>query len=231
MSVFRENKVKRVIEMKSQIRVLVVDDQRVVREGISALIDEEEDIEVIGQAADGFEAVDIVHKSNPDVVLLDLVMPRKDGIQTIREIIKFNAQAKILVLTSFSEDAQIYSAIQAGAMGYLLKDASPAELLEAIRSVYRGETYLPLDIARKLIKGLSRSKESDIQLEELTEREKEILKLIAMGFSNKQIGEKLVISERTVYGHVGNVLKKLDLENRTQAALYAIRIGMLNNEK
>jgi NarL family two-component system response regulator LiaR len=211
--------------MDEKIRVLVVDDQRVVREGIAALIAEETEIEVVGQAGDGIEAVDLADKLRPDVILLDLIMPRMDGIQAIREITRFDWEPRILVLTSFAEDDQVFSAIQAGALGYLIKDTSPAELLEAIRKVDQGESFLPPTIARKLMHEISQPRGLPPTEAPLTEREAIVLSLIAEGLSNREIGERLVISERTVHGHVGNILKKLHLANRTQAALYALREG------
>ncbi len=217
--------------MGEKIRVLVVDDQRVVREGIAALIAEETEIEVVGQAGDGIEAVNQAAKLRPDVILLDLIMPRMDGIQAIREITRFDWEPRILVLTSFAEDDRVFSAVQAGALGYLIKDTSPAELLEAIRKVDRGESYLPPTIARKLMRELSQPQELPPTEEFLTEREAAVLSLIAEGLSNREICERLIISERTVHGHVGNILKKLHLANRTQAALYALREGYGSSQK
>lgn len=217
--------------MDEKIRVLVVDDQRVVREGIAALIAEETGIEVVGQAGDGVEAVELAAKLRPDVILLDLIMPRMDGIQAIREITRFDWEPRILVLTSFAEDDQVFSAIQAGALGYLIKDTSPEELLEAIRKVDQGESFLPPTIARKLMREISQPRGLPPTEEPLTEREAVVLSLIAEGCSNREIGERLVISERTVHGHVGNVLKKLHLANRTQAALYALREGYGGSQK
>jgi two-component system, NarL family, response regulator LiaR len=213
----------------NKIRVLITDDHRVVREGIASLMEEEEDIEVIGQAADGMEAVELMRIHHPDVILLDLVMPRMDGVTAIQEIIREYPQARILVLTSFAEDDKVYAAIQSGALGYLLKDSSAQELLEAIRRVYKGEAFLPPIIARKLVRGISQPKEVP-PVTSLTDRELSVLSLLAQGLSNKEIGEKLFISERTVYGHIGNILKKLGLSNRTQAALYAVRGGLAQTD-
>jgi NarL family two-component system response regulator LiaR len=212
------------------IRVLIVDDHAIVREGQRALIDTEPGMEVVGEAKDGFEAVETVETLQPDVILLDLFMPRMDGIEAIIEIKKNNPQARILVLTSFTEDEKVYAAIKAGACGYLLKDSSPQEILTAIRQVYRGEMSMKPSIAKKLMHELQRSSELPLTEEPLTAREEEILKLVAQGFSNQEIAARLVISERTVRTHVSNILSKLHLANRTQAALYALREGLADLE-
>jgi NarL family two-component system response regulator LiaR len=162
----------------------------------------------------------------PDVILLDLVMPRKGGIEAISEIKEENPNARILVLTSFAEDDKVFPAIKAGALGYLLKDSSASELLQAIRDVHRGEPTMHPTIARKLMRELQRPPELPPTEDPLTEREVEILKLVAQGLSNQEIADILVISERTVRTHVTNILTKLHLANRTQAALYALREGL-----
>jgi NarL family two-component system response regulator LiaR len=212
------------------IRVLIVDDHAIVREGQRALIDTEPGMEVAGEANDGFEAVELAETLQPDVILLDLFMPRKDGIEAISEIISVNHQVRILVLTSFTEDDKVYAAIKAGASGYLLKDSSPQEILTAIRQVYRGEISMNPRIAKKLMRELQRTSELPPSEEPLTVREVEVLKLVAQGFSNREIAERLVISERTVRTHVTNILSKLHLANRTQAALYALREGLADLE-
>ena len=215
------------IEMAENIRVLIVDDHAVVREGLRALITVRSGIEVAGEAADGEEAVALAAALQPDVILLDLVMPNKGGLEAIAEIKQQDAQARILVLTSFSEDAQVFSAIKAGALGYLLKDASPQDLLQAIQDVHQGKSSLHPNIALKVIQELNRPPQDLPPTEEpLTERELEILKLVAQGLSNQEIADALVISERTVGTHVSNILHKLHLANRTQAALYALRTGL-----
>jgi NarL family two-component system response regulator LiaR len=183
-------------------------------------------MEVVGEAADGTEAVLKARLLQPDVILLDLVMPRKGGLEAIAEIKRDNPEARILVLTSFAEDDRVFPAIKTGALGYLLKDSSPQELLRAIRQVYRGESSLHPAIARKLIRELSQPSELPPAEEPLTAREVEVLRLVAQGLSNQEIGEKQVISERTVRNHVSNILGKLHLANRTQAALYALREGL-----
>jgi len=213
--------------MTETIRILIADDHAIVREGLRALIDTERGMELVGEAADGVEAVLRAHSLQPDVILLDLVMPRKDGIEAIGEIKQENPEARILVLTSFAEDDKVFPAIKAGALGYLLKDSSPQELLQAIRDVYRGESSLHPTIARKVIGELNRPPENLPPTEEpLTEREVEVLSLVARGLSNQEIADRLVVSERTVRTHVSNILGKLHLANRTQAALYAVREGL-----
>jgi NarL family two-component system response regulator LiaR len=212
--------------MTETIRILIADDHAIVREGLRALIGTKPDMELVGEAADGVEAVLKARSLRPDVILLDLVMPRKDGIEAIGEIKRDNPKARILVLTSFAEDEKVFPAIQSGALGYLLKDSSPQELLQAIREVYRGESSLHPAIARKLIRELNRPSDLPATEEPLTEREVEVLALVARGLSNQEIAERLVVSERTVRTHVSNILGKLHLANRTQAALYAVREGL-----
>ena len=212
--------------MADDIGVLIVDDHAIVREGQRALIDTEPGMEVVGEAADGFEAVEMAEKLQPDVILLDLEMPRKGGIEAIGEIKAENPEAHILVLTSFTEDDKVYAAIKAGAMGYLLKDSSPVEILTAIQKVHLGETSMCPSIAEKLMRELQRSTNLKPSVDPLTEREVEILKLVAQGLPNQEIAEILFISERTVRTHVTNILSKLHLANRTQAALYALREGL-----
>ena len=212
--------------MIESIRVLIVDDHAVVREGLRALIDVEPEMELVGEAADGVEAVHKARSLQPDVILLDLVMPRMDGIDAIGEIKRENPDARILVVTSFAEDEKVFPAIKAGALGYLLKDSSPQELLQAIRDVYQGQPTMHPTIARKLMRELQRSSNLPPTDEPLSGREVEVLSLVARGLSNQEIGDKLYISERTVRTHVSNILSKLHLANRTQAALYALREGL-----
>ena len=212
--------------MEKTIKILIADDHAIVREGLRSLLATEPGIELVGEAADGDVAVRMYEKLKPDVALFDLMMPRKNGISAIQDIIHRYPDARILVLTSFAEDEQILPAIKAGALGYLLKDSSPEELLKAIREVFAGESSLSPTIARKLIQEINRPTEREETTETLSERELEVLHLVADGLSNQEIAGKLVISERTVRNHVGNILAKLNLANRTQAALYAVRMGL-----
>jgi len=214
--------------MSNPIRILIVDDHAVVREGLRSFIQVKPDMEVVGEAADGIEAVEKALSLEPDVILLDIVMPRLDGVGTIEQLNQESCKARILVITSFTEDDQIFPAIKAGALGYLLKDSMPNELIQAIRDVYRGEPCLHPTIARKLMDELNRERDLPPTEEPLTERELEVLTLIAQGYSNREIGEQLHLSERTVGKYVSNILDKLHLANRTQAALYGLRKGIAN---
>jgi NarL family two-component system response regulator LiaR len=214
--------------MSHNIRILIADDHTLVRAGLCALLDSEPGMEVVGEAADGVEAVDRAAALQPDVILLDLVMPRKDGIEAITEICDAGPGARILVLTSYTDDDKVFPAIKAGALGYLLKDSEPHELLQAIRSVYAGEPSLAPTIARKLMRELQQPPVLPLAENPLSEREVQVLRLVAQGLSNRDIADRLVVSERTVRAHVSNILSKLHLANRTQAALYAIREGLSN---
>jgi len=212
--------------MSENIRILIADDHTLVRAGMCALLDSEPGMEVVGEAADGVEAVQRAEALDPDVILLDLVMPRKDGIEAIFEICDADPASRILVLTSYTDDEKVFPAIKAGALGYLLKDSEPQELLQAIRSVYAGEPSLAPTIARKLMRELQQPPDLPPAENPLSEREVQVLRLVAQGLSNRDISDRLVVSERTVRAHVSNILNKLHLANRTQAALYAIREGL-----
>jgi NarL family two-component system response regulator LiaR len=209
-----------------RIRVLIADDHTLVRRGLRALLGEHAEIEVVGEARDGREAVAQAEALQPDVILMDVVMPGMDGIEAIREITTRRPGARILVLTSFAGDDQVFPAIKAGALGYLLKDSSPQELFHAICSTHRGESSLHPVIASKLIQEINRPAPLPPTPDPLTERELAVLKLVALGLSNQEIAGRLSISERTVGTHVSNILSKLHLANRTQAALYALREGL-----
>jgi NarL family two-component system response regulator LiaR len=190
------------------------------------LIGSEPNMELVGEATDGIEVVLKARALHPDVILLDLMMPRQDGLAAIQQIKQENPAARILVLTSFGEDELLFPAIKAGALGYLLKDSSPEQLLQAIRNVYEGKSSLDPTVAVKLIRELNRPTNLPLSADPLSEREVEVLKLVAQGRTNHEIAELLVISERTVGNHINNILGKLHLANRTQAALYALRQGL-----
>lgn len=214
--------------MTKTIRVLIADDHAIVRKGVRAVISNKRDMEVVGEAKDGEEAVAQVRSLKPDVILMDLVMPVKTGVEAIREIRHADVEARILVLTSFGDDDLVLSAIQAGACGYLLKDSLPGELIEAIRSVFRGESSIDPAVARALMVRWGQKEETRTPEVQLTEREIEVLKLVAEGFSNETIARRLYLGEGTVRGYVSNILQKLHLESRTQAALYAVRKGLVH---
>jgi two-component system, NarL family, response regulator LiaR len=208
------------------IRIFIADDHDVVRAGMHFLMSTEPDIEIIGEAADGVEAVQKALQLKPDVVLLDLKMPHKSGLEAIGEIVHAWPAARILVITSFTDDEFVFPAIKAGALGYLLKDSSPQEFIQAIRDVCAGESPLHPKIARKLIREINQPPDLPPTEEPLTDRELEVLKLVAQGLANQEIANSLVVSERTVRAHVSAILGKLHLANRTQVALYALREGI-----
>jgi NarL family two-component system response regulator LiaR len=208
------------------IRVLIADDHEIVRKGLRALLATEVGVIVVGEAQNGQEAIDRAQQLRPDVILMDLVMPEGSGVEAIRHITAHQPESRILVLTSFDGDDQVFPAIKAGARGYLLKDSGPEELVSAIQQVHGGQSSLHPTIARKLLQELSPSASREPRPDALTERETEVLQLIAIGHSNREISGQLSISEATVRTHVSNILSKLDLCSRTQAALYALRRGL-----
>lgn len=211
------------------IRVLIVDDHKVVLRGLVGFLKTEADIEVVGEAGDGRDALEVLAELDeqgrrPDVVLMDLQMPIMDGVEATREIRQRYDDVEVVVLTSFIEEERVHAALEAGASGYLLKDADVDEVSHAIRSAHHGEVHLDPTVAKRLMAALRTPKEDPLAA--LTGREREILRMVAAGKANKQIAAELVISERTARTHVSNILRKLDLASRTQAALWAVREGL-----
>jgi NarL family two-component system response regulator LiaR len=206
------------------IRVLIVDDHAVVREGLRTFLDLQDGIEVVGEAADGEEAVRAAEQLRPDVVLVDLVMPRLDGVQAMRRLRERLPQARAIVLTSYLDDERLLPALRAGAAGYLLKSVEPQELARAVRAAAAGEALIDPAVAARLVEALADGR--DERAEQLTPREREVLALIGRGLANKRIAAELGIAEKTVKTHVSSVLAKLGVADRTQAALYAARVGL-----
>lgn len=209
-----------------KMRILIVDDHPVVRKGIRALLAGEADIELVGEACNGQDAVEQAGRVRPDVILMDLVMPEMDGIEAIRRISASDPDIRILVMTSFAADDKVFPSIRAGALGYMLKDSDPEDLIRVIRQVYRGELSLHPMIAKKIIRELNRPAEQPLTPKPLTEREAEVLQLVAQGLENRQIADRLVLSDATVRTHISTILSKLHLANRVQATLYALRTGI-----
>jgi len=212
-------------------RILVVDDENVVRDGIVAILSFQTDIKVVGEADNGIKAVELARQTKPDVILLDLKMPKQGGLETIPQIKNISPDSKILVLTGFDESDLAYQSIKAGALGFLLKDATRAQLLQAIRDVANGRASIPPSIAMKVINELDHPAEPIYTANPLTPRELEVLKLIARGLSNQEIAQALFVHERTVAKYVSSILNKLHLANRTQVALYAIDKGLAEPKK
>jgi len=215
------------------IRLMIVDDHTIVRKGIKALLAETSDIQVVGEAGDGLEAVKLSRELEPDVILMDLLMPKMDGIEATRQITAAQPQVRLLVLTSFVGDDKVFPAIKAGASGYLLKDSDPSELIRSIHKVYQGEPSLHPIIARKMMKEILEPTTQKPTPEPLTTRELEVLQLVAKGLMNEEIAAQFVISEVTVRTHISHLLAKLHLANRVQATLYALREGIatMDDEK
>jgi DNA-binding NarL/FixJ family response regulator len=212
------------------IRVLIADDHAVVRQGLRTFLELQDDIEVVQDVADGEAAVAAAERQAPDVVLMDLVMPGVDGVEAIRRIRERRPQARVLVLSSFLDDERLFPAVRAGAAGYLLKDVEPQELVRAIRTVHGGEGLLHPAVAARLMDEFAGGAPAPPDADGLTGREREVLALIARGLPNKLIARELSISEKTVKTHVSSILGKLGLTDRTQAALYAVRSGLVQSE-
>jgi len=207
------------------IRVLVADDHAVVRQGLQMFLSLDDEIEIVGEACDGRQAVELAHELRPDVVLMDLLMPELDGIQAISILRRELPETEIIALTSVLEDSSVVGAVRAGAVGYLLKDTEADELVRAIKAAAQGQVQLSPEAAARLMREV-RMPDSP---ETLTGREIEVLREIALGFSNKEIAQHLSIGEKTVKTHVSNILSKLNVASRTQAALYAVRLGLVDS--
>lgn len=210
------------------ITILLVDDHALVRNGVRAYLETQPDLDVVAEAGSGEEAIRLATEHVPDVALMDLVMPGMDGVDATRRVREASPRTQVVVLTSFHEDTHIFPAIKAGAISYLLKDIGPTELAEAVRAAAHGEAVIHPKVAARLMQELRGSRAQTINpYTELSEREQEVLKLIAEGLSNAEIAERLVLSEKTIKSHVSNILNKLHLSDRTQAAVFAWREGMV----
>ena len=215
--------------MSDSIGVLIVDDHAVVREGLRTFLELQDWIEIVGEAADGAEAIREAERLRPDVILIDLLMPKLDGAAAMRELRRRQPATRAIVLTSFADDDRLLPAIQAGAAGYLLKDTRPSELARAVRAAHAGEALLDPTVAARLVDAIAQAPGSEPP-QRLTPREHQVLELIARGLSNKLIARELEISEKTVKAHVGHLLGKLGVTDRTQAALYAVRAGIVGGQ-
>ena len=212
-------------KLADRVRIMIVDDHAVVREGLKNYLGALKEFEIVGEASSGVEALEAAKRLQPQVVLMDLVMPVMDGIEATKKLHDTLPDIKVIVLTSFTDDDKLFPALRAGAVAYLLKDVGPQELAETIRAAARGETRLNPDVTQRLVAGLAGGAEQRIE-DLLTEREMDVLRCLARGMSNKEIGTDLFISEKTVKTHVGSILDKLGLADRTQAALYAVKRGV-----
>lgn len=213
------------------IRVAIADDQQLFSGGLVRIISVQPDIEVVGEAHDGEEAVELCLETEPDVVLMDISMPVMDGVSATRKIREILPRTRILILTVHTDDGHVFQGIKAGAQGYLLKDCTPDDLTRAIRSVYAGDTIMAQDIAQKMLTTFEGIRDEDAEITpHLTERELEVIKALAQGMSNKQIAQSLHISEKTVRNHASNIYKKLHIYDRTQAVIYAVRRGLVDLE-
>jgi len=217
--------------MSETISVLLVDDHAMVRQGVKAFLITQPDLSVVGEAGSGAEAIQLAAQLIPDVILMDLIMPNMDGVETTRRVKQVSPRSQIVVLTSYHEDEHIFPALKAGALSYILKDISAEELASAVRKAATGEAVLHPRVAARVIKELQGKREDNLNpFTELSERELEVLKLIADGMSNAEMAAKLVLSEKTIKGHVSNILSKLHLVDRTQAAVYAWREGVVRKD-
>jgi NarL family two-component system response regulator LiaR len=217
--------------MSDQITVLLVDDHQVVRQGVSAFLNIQPELAVVGEAASGEEAIDLVAKHAPDVVLMDLIMPGMDGIEATRKIKAISPNTQIIILTSYHEDEHIFPAIRAGALSYVIKDIGPEDLIDVVRKAAKGEAVLNPQVAARVVQELQGSaRQAPNPFIELSDRELDVLRLIADGQRNAEIADQLVISEKTVKNHVSNILSKLHLADRTQAAVYAWRQGIVRRD-
>ncbi len=205
------------------IRILIAEDHAMIREGLKQLLEMEPDIKVVAVAADGRQAVDAYVSMRPDVVLMDVNMPRMNGLEAIREIREKDAEARVLMLTIHQDREYLFKALELGAMGYVLKDAESRVLVEAIRTIHSGQTYIHSSMARELITEFKRIKSGDDNPNQLSDRERDVLKLLAKGLVNREIANQLFISEKTVKNHISNIFRKLDVQDRTQAAVYALK--------
>lgn len=217
--------------MSETITILIVDDHEVVRKGVRGYLDTLSEFEVVGEANSGEQAIDIVKKLIPDVILMDLILPGMDGVETTRIVKNISPRTQIVVLTSYHDDELIFPALKAGAISYILKDMKMEKLADALKKAYIGEVTLHPKVAARVLKNIRRESQDDYEIyTELTDRELEVLKLIANGYSNSQISDELVISENTVKGHVSNILSKLHLTDRTQAAVFAWQQGIVKRK-
>ena len=209
------------------IRVLVADDQPLVRSGFRMVIDERDDLELVGEASDGAEVIELARELDPDVILMDVRMPNLDGVEATRRLVDADTRARILVLTTFDLDEYVYAAIQAGASGFLLKDVEPAELVDAIRVVAAGNSLFGPAATERLVARFAQAQPSGKSLDDLTEREQEILRLLATGLSNAELAQQLFLSETTVKTHVSSILRKLGVRDRVQAVIAAYDAGLV----
>ncbi|HEX7393802.1 MAG TPA: response regulator transcription factor [Anaerolineaceae bacterium] len=217
--------------MNERIRILIVDDHPLIREGLRAILETQPDMELVGEARDGNEAVARAQALKPDVILMDLALPHMDGVEATRQIIQNDPLVRVLILSNYLDDDKVFGVLKAGAKGYLIKETNPQDLRQAVRAVYQGKSALDPAVQRKLVDQFAQTTgKSASSKDNLTEREQEVLRLMAQGLTNPQIGHKLSIAEGTVRFHVSNVLKKLGLKNRTQAVLYAVHNGLADSQ-